>query len=214
MQQARKQLRLGVLASGSGSNLQAIMDNCAAGKINAQVVVVISSIEGAFALERARRANIPAFFINRKEYADARGFDGAILAKLKEHDVDLVVLAGYLRMLGSDILDAYRNRIMNIHPALLPSFGGKGMYGLRVHAAVLESGAKVSGCTVHFVDETYDTGPIIIQKVVPVLHDDTPETLAARVLEQEHIAYSEAIGLFAEGRLRIEGRRVRILPKP
>jgi len=189
------------------------MDSCAAGEINAQVVVVVSSIEGTLALERARKAGIPSFFINRKEFPDTQSFNRAILERLKEHEVDLVILAGYLRMLGSETLDTYRNRIMNIHPALLPSFGGKGMHGRKVHEAVLEYGCNISGCTVHFVDETYDTGPIILQKVVPVLDDDTPETLAARVLEQEHIAYSEAIGLFAEGRLRVEGRRVRVLPK-
>jgi len=205
---ARRPIRLGALASGGGSNLQAIIVNCAAGKINAQVAVVISSIAEAYALERARKAGIPAFFVNRKDFPDKSAFNRAIADCLREHQVDLVVLAGYLRMLGPEILEPYRSRIMNIHPALLPSFGGKGFHGLAVHQAVIDSGAKVSGCTVHFVDETYDTGPIILQKLVPVLDDDTPATLAARVLEQEHMAYSEAIGLFAEGRLKIVGRRV------
>ena len=207
-------LRIGVLASGGGTNLQAIIDNCAAGKIDAEVVVVISDVECG-ALDRARKAGIPAEHIDRrdKERCPTReAFDHAVLERLRAHDVELVCLAGYLRIMTPDLVDAYAGRMMNTHPALLPSFGGEGMWGHHVHQAVLDYGCKVSGCTIHFVWLETDGGPIILQRAVPVGEDDTPETLAARILPNEHEIYSQAIQLFAEGRLKLEGRRVRILP--
>jgi len=205
-------LRLGVLASGSGTNLQAIMDHCQAGELAAQVVVVISNVSDAFALERARRAGIPAVFADRRQFGSAQDLDRAALASLQQHRVELVVLTGYLRLLTAPLLEAFPGRMINIHPALLPSFGGKGMYGLKVHQAVLAHGCKLSGLTVHFVDPEYDHGPIILQHPVPVEEGDTPESLQARILSWEHRKYSEAIQLFAEDRLRLEGRTVKILP--
>jgi len=207
-------LRIGVLASGGGTNLQAIIDSCAAGRIDGDVVVVISDVECG-ALERARRAGIPAEWIDRrdkKRYPTREAFDRAVLQRLRAHDVGLVCLAGYLRIMTRELVDAYAGRMLNIHPALLPSFGGEGMWGHHVHQAVLDYGCKVSGCTVHFVWAQPDAGPIVAQRAVPVHEDDTPETLAARILPVEHQLYPEAIQLFAQGRLRIEGRRVRVLP--
>lgn len=209
-----RKLRVGVLASGGGTNLQAIMDNCAAGEVDAEVVVVISDVECG-ALERAGKAGIPAEHVDRRDkqrYPSREAFDRAVLDCLGQHEVELVCLAGYLRIMTDELIGAYSGRMMNIHPALLPAFGGEGMWGHHVHQAVLDYGCKVSGCTVHFVWLETDGGPIILQRAVPVEEDDTPETLAARILPHEHELYSEAIQLFAEGRLRIEGRRVRILP--
>jgi len=207
-------LRVGVLASGGGTNLQAIIDSCASGKIDADVVVVMSDIECG-ALERARKAGIPAEHIDRRDkarYPTREDFDRAVLDSLRAHDVGLVCLAGYLRIMTRDLVDACAGRMMNIHPALLPSFGGTDMWGHHVHQAVLDYGCKVSGCTVHFVWLETDGGPIILQRAVPVEEGDTPDTLAARILPHEHALFSEAIQLFAQGRLRIEGRRVHILP--
>jgi len=207
-------LRIGVLASGGGTNLQTIMDNCAAGRIDAQVVVVISDIQcGAF--ERARKAGIPDEHIDRRDktrFPTREAFDRAVLDRLRAYHVGLVCLAGFLRIMTPELVSAFAGRMMNIHPALLPSFGGKDMWGHRVHQAVLDYGCKVSGCTVHFVWTETDGGPIILQRAVLVEEGDTPDTLAARILPHEHQLYSEAIQLFAEGRLKIEGRRVRILP--
>jgi phosphoribosylglycinamide formyltransferase-1 len=205
---------VGVLASGGGTNLQTIIDNCAEGKIGADVVVVISDVECG-ALERARKAGIPAEHIDRRDkqrYPTREAFDRAVLDCLRAHDVALVCLAGYLRIMTAELVDAFAGRIMNIHPALLPSFGGHNMIGHHVHQAVLDYGCKVSGVTVHFVTLGTDEGPIILQRPVPVEEDDTPDTLAARILPHEHALFSEAIQLFAEGRLRLEGRRVRVLP--
>lgn len=199
-------LRLGVLASGRGSNLQSIMDAAAAGRIDAEVAVVISDNKDAFALERARKAGIPAEFVNPGEYSSREDYERAVVDLLKRHGVGLVCLAGYMRLVGKVMLEAFPNRIMNIHPALLPSFPG-----LHGQKQAWEYGVKFSGCTVHFVDEGMDTGPIILQAVVPVLDDDTADTLAARILEQEHRIYPEAVGLFAAGRLRINGRKVSII---
>lgn len=198
-------LRLGVLASGRGSNLQSIMDAAAAGKIKAEVAAVISDNKDAFALERARKAGIPALHVNPKNFGSKDEYERTIVKLLKEHDVQLVCLAGYMRIVGKVILDAFPNRVINIHPALLPSFPG-----LHGQQQAWEYGVKYSGCTVHFVDEGMDTGPIIIQAVVPVYDDDTADTLAARILEQEHIIYPEAIGLLAEGRLKLNGRKVQV----
>jgi len=208
---ARK-LKLGVLVSGRGSNLQAIMDRCQAGKLDAEVAVVISNVATAQALERAQQVGIPTASFPRTQFSTREARDVEILRTLQQHQVDLVILAGYLGILSTDLVGAFRNRILNIHPSLLPAFGGPDRHGLRVHQAVLEYGAKVTGCTVQFVTEEVDAGPIIVQRAVPVMEDDTPDTLSARVLEQEHEAYSEAIQLFAKGRLSVEGRRVRILP--
>ncbi|HHW42283.1 phosphoribosylglycinamide formyltransferase [Desulfofundulus thermobenzoicus] len=198
-------LRLGVLASGRGSNLQAIMDAIDGGRLPAEVAVVISDYADARALERARSRNIPAFHINPAAFPHKGDYEEAVVDTLKKHAVDLVCLAGYMRLVGAAMLEAFPNRIMNIHPALLPAFPG-----LHAQQRALEYGVRYSGCTVHFVDEGMDTGPIILQAVVPVLPDDTPETLADRILEQEHRIYPEAIALFAAGRLEIRGKRVYI----
>jgi len=205
-----KRTRIGVLASGGGTNLQAIIDSCDRGEIDGDVVVVVSNVPGAYALERARKHGIDAFAFDHGDQTREQ-HEKDIIDCLEGHQVDLVALAGYLRMLTPVFIEKYAGRLMNTHPALLPSFGGKGMHGLNVHKAVLDYGCKVSGCTIHFVTADVDGGPIILQKAVPVLEDDTPETLQARVLKEEHKLYSRAIQLFAQGKLRIEGRRVRIL---
>jgi len=210
-----KKLRLGVLASGGGTNLQSIIDKCAAGRIDAEVAVVISDVQ-CLALERARKHGIPEHWLSRHDkvrFPTREAFDAGVLERLQQHQVELVCLAGYLRIMTSALVDPYAGRMINTHPALLPAFGGPGMWGHHVHQAVLDCGCKVSGCTVHFVSLETDGGPIILQRAVPVEEDDTPETLAARILPHEHELYSQAIQLFAEGRLRIEGRRVRVLPR-
>lgn len=205
-----KRTRIGVLASGGGTNLQAIIDSCERGEIDGDVVVVISNVSGAYALERARKHGIDAFCFNHKDQKREE-HERDIIDCLEGHQVDLVALAGYMRMLTPVFVEKYAGRLMNTHPALLPSFGGEGMHGLHVHKAVLDYGCKVSGCTIHFVTTEVDGGPIILQKAVLVLEGDTPETLQERVLKEEHKLYSRAIQLFAQGKLRIEGRRVRIL---
>lgn len=201
-------INLGVLASGRGSNLQSIIDASVRGELDAEVKVVVSNNSKAYALERARNHTIPAVHLSHKQFDIAGQFDEALLKTLRRHEVELVVLAGYMKLISPRVIGAYRNRILNIHPALLPSFGGKGMYGIHVHEAVLESGAKISGVTVHIVDEQYDHGPIVLQKAVAVADGDTPEALAARILPEEHKLYPKAIQLFAEGKIRVEGRRV------
>ncbi len=196
-------VNLGILVSGSGSNLQAIIDNIAAGRLDAQIKIVISNIPDVFALERAKRHSIPSLVISHKGYKSREDFDQKIVEALQAHGVELVVLAGYMRIVTSVLLRAFPMRIMNIHPALLPSFPGTHVWQTEV-----DYGVKFAGCTVHFVDEGTDTGPIIIQAVVPVYDDDTAETLNARILKQEHKVFSQAIQLYAEGRLEIQGRRV------
>ncbi|MDZ7291235.1 MAG: phosphoribosylglycinamide formyltransferase [candidate division KSB1 bacterium] len=203
-------LRLAIFASGRGSNFQALLDAIAAKRLSAQVVLCVSNRPDAGALQIARSGNIPAVVIEEKHYATASEYEAELLEQLAKHEVNFIALAGFLRKIPIGVVRQFRHRIVNIHPALLPSFGGKGMYGHRVHEAVLEYGCKVSGATVHLVDEEYDTGPPILQRCVPVLDDDTPETLAARVLKVEHQIYAEALQLFAEDRIHIEGRRVRI----
>jgi phosphoribosylglycinamide formyltransferase-1 len=198
------------MVSGGGTNLQAVLDACADGRIPARVVGVVSSKPGVYALERAQRAGVPAVVISPKDFADQAAHDEAVIEAIEGFGGQAVVLAGYLSILGPTLVNRYP--IVNIHPALIPSFCGKGYYGRRVHEAVLEYGVKVSGATVHFVDEGTDTGPIIMQKCVPVLDDDTPETLAERVLKVEHEILPASVALLCEGRLRIEGRRVRVLP--
>jgi len=202
-------LRVGVLASGRGSNLQAIMDAIEAGKLAAQIAVVISNKKDAQALERARRHGVEDVFLDPAPYQDRpdsrEAYDRAVLEVLRKHDIKLVVLAGYMKIVTRVLIDAYPNRIMNIHPSLLPSFPG-----LKAQQQALDWGVKASGCTVHFVTEGVDTGPIIRQAAVPVQENDTAETLGARILAEEHRIYPEAIQLFADGRLAVEGRRVRI----
>src|SRR5262245_28599290 len=199
--------RLAVLLSGSGTTLQNLLDRCADGRLPARVAVVVCSTADAFGLGRARRAGVPAHVVERKGCSSREEFSRRILDHAWAAGADLVCLAGFLQLL--EIPEELRNRVMNIHPALLPAFGGKGYHGLHVHQAVLESGVKVSGCTVHFADNEYDHGPIIAQRAVPVLDDAAPQSLAARVFAEECEAYPEAIRLFGEGRLRVEGRRVR-----
>lgn len=203
-------LNVGVLASGNGTNLQAILDACQTGKIPAQVVVVISNEPNAFALERARKHGVDTVIVNHRDFENRERFEEKLIQELDSRNVGLVCLAGFMRILTPFFVNHYQGRMMNIHPALLPLFGGKGFYGEKVHQAALESGMKFSGCTVHFVTAETDGGPIILQAMVPILDDDTPETLAARIHEKEHEIYPEAVKLFAEGRLVCEGKRVRI----
>ena len=201
-----KRIRIGVLVSGRGSNLQAVIDNIGSGSLSAEIAVVISDQADAFALERARKHGIPAVHISAEGYKGRRGeYDGRLVQELRKHGVDLVILAGFMRIITKVLVNAYPHRIMNIHPALLPSFPG-----LHVQKAAIDHGVRFSGCTVHFVDEGMDTGPIIIQAVVPVLDGDTEDALAARILKQEHKIFSRAIQLFAEGKLTVAGRRVLI----
>ncbi len=197
--------RIGVIASGRGSNLQSILDHIAAGELPVEVAVVISDHADAVALERAEKNGIPKVAIPRKECRDKQDFEERIDKALRDHDVELVVLAGFMRILSGAFISKWEHRIVNIHPALLPSFTG-----LDAQGQAVDYGVKVAGCTVHFVDEGTDTGPIILQKVVPVMDDDTSETLAQRILVEEHKALPEAVKLWAEGRLRIEGRKVHI----
>ena len=200
-------LRLAMLLSGGGSTLQNFLDRIAAGRLEARVEVVLSSRPGVLGLERARGAGIAAVAVPRKEHPDVDSFNDALHDALGRHKPDLVLLAGFLSPF--QMRGRYDGRVMNVHPALIPAFSGPGFYGRRVHEAVLASGARISGCTVHFADDEYDHGPIISQTVVPVLDDDTPDTLAARVQLVEREAYPEAVRLFGQGRLVIEGRRVR-----
>ena len=205
-------MNLAVLASGSGTTLQNLIDRISSKSLDARIDIVITSRPNILALDRAAKAAIPAHIIDRKSFSSAADFSHPIFKLIDEHKIDLICLAGWLCMLN--IPPRYHGRIINIHPALLPSFGGSGMYGLHVHQAVLAHGCKVSGCTVHFVDEKYDNGPIILQRVCPVLENDTPESLAHRVFEEEKIAYPQAIRLFGQGRLKMSGRRVQILSEP
>jgi len=201
-------IRLGVLISGGGTTLQNFLDEIEAGRLDAEVAVVISSSGKAYGLERARKHGVPTEVIRRKVFVGPEEYGVAIAEVLDRHEVELVTMAGFLRLWR--IPERYQGRVLNIHPALIPAFCGQDMYGHRVHEAVVETGAKVSGCTVHFADNEYDTGPIIIQRTVPVYFEDGPDDVARRVFEQECIAYPEAIRLFAAGRLKIVGRRVEI----
>jgi len=199
-------LRLGVLASGSGSNLQSILDAAAGGVLDAEVAVVVSDNPEAFALERARRAGVQAEAVPL-DGTTREDHDRRMVEVLRRHGVDTVALAGYMRLVSPTLLQAFPGRVLNIHPALLPSFPG-----VHIHGQVIEHGVKFSGCTVHFVDEDMDTGPIVIQAVVPVRDDDTPDTLATRILREEHRIYPQALQYLAEGRLRLDGRRVLLDP--
>lgn len=195
---------IAVLASGRGSNLQAIIDNIDNGYLKARITVVISDVGDAYALERAKKHGIEAVFIDPKKFASKELYEEEVLSILKKHDAELVLLAGYMRVIGKTLLTAYKNRMLNIHPALLPAFTG-----LHAQKQAFDHGVKVAGCTVHFVDDVLDGGPIILQQCVEVKEDDTAETLADRILEQEHKIYPEAVKLFVENRLRIEGRKVK-----
>jgi len=191
--------------------MRAIIEACRDGRIpDSTVVAVVGARDDAPAMHNARALGVDTAVVNPREFPDPDMYGDALLWVLQKAQPDLICLAGYMRLLPARVVQAYPMRIMNIHPALLPLFGGKGMYGLKVHQAVLESGMKVTGCTVHFVDEQYDTGPIILQRCVPIRSEDTPETLAARVLPVEHETYLEAIRLFVQGRLRVEGKHVRV----
>jgi len=203
-------LRIAVLLSGTGRSLENLQQEITAGRLHADIAVVVSSKSEAYGLERAKAHGLDAVAVSRQEYPDLEAFNAAINAVLVPYDVGLVVLAGFLSLYQP--LPELAGQVMNIHPALLPAFGGKGFYGDRVHQAVLDAGVKVSGCTVHFADSQYDHGPIILQTAVPVLDDDTVSSLAARVFAAESEIYPRAIQLFADDRLRLEGRRVRILP--
>ena len=196
---------IAVLASGRGSNLQAIIDNIGKGYLKARIAVVISDVGDAYALERAKKHGIEAVFIDPKKFASKELYEEEVLSILKKHDAELVLLAGYMRVIGKTLLTAYKNRMLNIHPALLPAFTG-----LHAQKQAFNHGVKVAGCTVHFVDDALDGGPIILQRCVEVKEDDTAETLADRILEQEHKIYPEAVKLFVENRLRIEGRKVKL----
>ncbi|MCI0376766.1 MAG: phosphoribosylglycinamide formyltransferase [Gemmataceae bacterium] len=203
-----KPIRVAVFASAGGTTLQNLLDKIAAGSLAAQVALVVSNNADAYVLERARKASIPSAVVSRKQAGSLEEFSRRIFDLCRGVKADLVCMAGFLQLVR--VPDDFLGRVMNIHPALIPAFCGKGYYGHHVHEAVLGYGAKITGCTVHFADNEYDHGPIILQRAVVVLDDDTPDTLAARVFEQECEAYPEAIRLFAAGRLRIEGRRVRI----
>jgi phosphoribosylglycinamide formyltransferase-1 len=196
-------LPIAVLASGRGSNLQAILDACAPAVFPARVVVVLSDREGAYALQRAAAGGVPARFLNPKDFADREAYDAALAEAIAAHDVGLVCLAGFMRVLGRAFIQRFAGRIMNVHPSLLPAFPG-----LTAQRQALDYGVRVAGATVHFVDDGVDTGPIILQASVPVLADDTEESLSQRILREEHRLYPEAIRLFAEGRLTLAGRRV------
>jgi len=206
-------LELGVFASGRGSNFQAILRAIEEGKLFAKVKVLISNNPEAGAIDLAKAHQVPAEVISSANFTLREEFVNALASILESYQVNFIALAGYLKRVPPEIVSAYRNRILNIHPALLPSFGGKGMYGLRVHEAVLSYGCKVNGVTIHLVDEQYDAGPIVLQRCVPVMENDTPETLAERVLAVEHELYPMALQLFAENRIQVEGRKVRILSK-
>jgi phosphoribosylglycinamide formyltransferase-1 len=196
-------IRIGVLVSGRGSNLQALLDACAAGRVDGRVVVVVSDKAEAFGLVRARQAGVEAIFLDPAAYESRNAYNRALAETLKERAVDLVVLAGFMRLVKQPMLEAFPGRIINVHPALLPSFKG-----LDAQRQALEYGVKVSGCTVHFVTAGMDEGPIILQAVVPVLDDDTVQTLSDRILDEEHRILPEAVQLFATGKLSVEGRRV------
>ncbi len=205
---------IAVLVSGGGTNLQALIDAQARGEIvNGRLSIVISSAPEVYALERAKKAGIPTCVLPRKNYPSSQGMTVALVEKLKELAIDVVVMAGFMTIVTKDLFEVYNNAVINIHPALIPSFAGPGCYGLHVHEKALEYGVKVSGATVHFVTEECDAGPIILQKAVDVLPNDTPETLQRRIMEQcEWKLLPQAVSLFCQDRLRVEGRTVQILP--
>jgi phosphoribosylglycinamide formyltransferase-1 len=208
--------KIAVLVSGGGTNLQALIDAQERGElVNGRITAVISSTPGAYALERAARAGIPSLVLARKDYPSPQAMTLALLDTLRRLDIDLVVMAGFMTILTAELFQAYPNAILNIHPSLIPSFCGKGCYGLHVHEKALAYGVKLSGATVHFVTEECDAGPIVLQQAVEVLPDDTPERLQRRVMEQaEWKLLPQAVSLFCQERLQVDGRTVRILPAP
>lgn len=206
-------LRLAVFASGGGSNFQAILDAIARGDLAASIALCVSNKSEAGVLAKAAKAHIPTTVLDPSAFADEADYLTALSKTLAAHDVNFIALAGYMRKIPEAVVHAFAGRMLNIHPALLPAFGGKGMYGKRVHEAVIAAGVKESGATVHLVNEEFDTGPIVLQASVPVLPDDTAQTLAARVLKVEHRIYPAALQLFAENRIQLDGHQVFILPK-
>lgn len=202
-------LNIAVMVSGGGTNLQAIMDRIADGSLpDVRIACVIASRPGIYAQTRAERGNIPCQVIRRSDFRELADYDNALIAALAGRDVGLVVLAGFLNLLGPGFIAAYRNKIINIHPALIPAFCGEGLYGIRPHEAALAYGVRITGATVHFVDEHYDRGPIILQKAVEVRQDDTPQSLQKRVMQEaEQVILPQAIALFAAGRIRLDGRK-------
>ncbi|WP_448536401.1 phosphoribosylglycinamide formyltransferase [Pseudothermotoga sp.] len=205
-----RRVSLGILVSGTGTNMYSIAKKCLSGDLPATVSVVISNRENAPALEKARSLGIPTYVVRRKDFQSQTEYEDKMITILKAHNVDLVVLAGFLNILSPHFIDAFRWKIINVHPSLIPAFCGPGYYGMKVHEAVIQYGVKITGVTVHFVDESVDGGPIILQRPVEVDDDDTPETLAEKVKQVEHEALPEAIRLIAEDRLRIIGRKVLI----
>lgn len=203
-------LKIAVLISGGGTTLKNLLEKIAAGRLTVSIALVIASSPKAGGLRYAQDANIPALVLEQKCFHDQAAYSEEIFKSCRTRGVELVVMGGFLKRLS--IPPDFTNRVVNIHPGLIPAFCGQGFYGHHVHEAVLEYGAKLSGCTVHFADNEYDHGPVILQKSVPVLSDDTPDTLAARVFQAECEAYPEALQLIAEGRVQLEGRKVRILP--
>ena len=209
------QKRIAVLVSGGGTNLQALIDAQSRGELkNGLLAAVVSSREGAFALERAAAAGIPGYMVARRAFPDNRSMTAALVAQLRALDIDLVVLAGFMHILTEEMVAAYPNAILNVHPALIPSFCGAGYYGLHVHEAALAYGVKVTGATVHFVNEEPDGGPIVLQKAVDIREGDTPEALQRRVMEEaEWVILPKAVSLFCEGRLSVDGRTVKVKNK-
>jgi len=203
--------KIGVLVSGSGTNLQSIIDSIEAGKINGKIEAVISNKKEAYGLERARKHNIEAVCVNQNDFNSYEDYNDAIIDELQKRGVELVVLAGYIKILSNKFIETFSNKIINIHPSLIPSFCGKGYYGMRVHEAAIDYGVKTSGATVHFVTEEADNGPIIFQEAVSVHYDDTPEILQERVLEAEHRLLPLAVKFYCENRLEVVGRKVKIL---
>ena len=206
-------LKIAFMASGNGTLFETLTTKCRAGELNAEAALLISSDASAPVMARAERLQVPSVVLERKQFARGDEFANAMLDVLRKHGANFVCLAGYLKLVPPEVVRAFHQRMLNIHPALLPAFGGKGMYGRRVHEAVVNSGVRVSGATVHVVDEQFDHGPIVLQRAVFVMQDDTPDTLAERVHTIEHDLYADAVRLFCEDRIRIENQRVTILPQ-
>ena len=205
-------MKIAVFASGEGTNLQALLDACTDGRIRATLSLVISTKEDSGAVRRAQRTGIEALVSPLADHASAEDYNAFLAQECKKRGIDLICLAGFMLKIKRPLIEAYPGRILNVHPSLLPAFGGQGMYGRKVHEAVVAMGVKVSGATIHVVDEEYDHGPVVLQATVPVLATDTPETLAARVRSQEHWIYPRAVALFADGRAKIEAGRLSIKP--
>lgn len=201
-------MNIAVFASGRGSNLLAIIDAIKKGKLKAIVALVVSNNSDSGALRIAKENGIEAIHISRKKFSSDEEYVNSLMQELRKRNIDFIVLAGYMKKIPAEIVREYRNKILNIHPALLPAFGGQGMYGMNVHRAVIDYGVKITGVTIHIVDEEYDHGPIVFQKAIEVKDDDTPETLAERVLKVEHEVYPQIINLFAEGKVTVIGRKV------